>query len=993
MCIHSTHFCTYESLHIPFNFCILEFLGLNQTKLDSVQSSKAAEVVPQASDEAIHYNNASGVVIASSVGLLAVYAVVRDLMKPWPHWSEIRGGQSPSLMTMHVNDRQEGVEPQMDSQFMDYNEYMYFHDGCEGIEPQMESKPISEPNDVETEQHLTFMDAHPGYKTTVDSFVDPIRTAALNTDATLDQFFSRPLKIASYEWQAAAPAGGLLYDRINPWSLYFENPRVINRISNYKLMSAKLHVKFTINGNAFHYGRVICSYNPLPAFDTMTVDRAFLDVDVVAASQRPHIYIDPTNSQGGEMCLPFFTPRNLLDITSMDWREMGELVIHSIQGLKHANGATDTVTINVFAWAEDVQFAIPTQTEPGAIAPQAETGGIGDEYGKKPVSRIAGAVANMASYLVNAPWIGPFARATEIGANAVGTIATIFGYSSPACIELSHFRPVTVANYSVANMPSDAMKTTVDAKQELSIDPRTVGLSNVDELDINYIASHESWFASFPWTLGTSTEEMLFNAVVDPGVHQNFNNEIHLTATAFAAAPFKYWRGTLRYRFQVVCSKYHKGRLKIVYDPSGNPSGTAEYNTAYTTVVDISDTSDFSIDVGWGQREPYRESWGVNAPNSVMFDLSPLTYTSPAASVGNGTLAVYVVNELTVPNSTVNNDIEINVFVSACEDFEVASPDLGLIPQLRFFPPFVDPSTTSPGCSTHTRKTRMIAPQAEEGGMSEEKLKNDSEPQHTTSKVTMANKVPSTGDPTNLIYFGEKVKSMRQLAKRYSMHRVLPGDSGAGNGATRVGFTGSAFPVQVGFNGDVPVNRVNFSVVGGVYLYGFTTFLNYLSSAYGGWRGSIRHLLDTTDYQTGSGGNFLNVQMTRNPDGRSHRWLEGVERDVNTWIPQGLGPEVNSLTSVPPWDGTVMQNTNVNPICQAEYPYQKPYRFAPAKRLSLPSEVDEFDTGYEVYLHGVGSTGWNRSFMYTHVGAGEDFTCFFYLGPPILYLEDSAPEI
>eukprot|EP00487_Bulimina_marginata_P008967 TRINITY_DN32_c0_g1_i7.p1 TRINITY_DN32_c0_g1~~TRINITY_DN32_c0_g1_i7.p1 ORF type:complete len:110 (+),score=0.74 TRINITY_DN32_c0_g1_i7:163-492(+) len=89
-------------------------------------------------------------------------------------------------------------------------------------------------------------------------------------------------------------------------------------------------------------------------------------------TQRPHIMLDPTNSQGGEMVLPFFWNKNLLDIPGEDWNLMGSLKISTLQGLKHALGATDTVTINVFAWAESVRFAIPTQTEPGAIAPQAD---------------------------------------------------------------------------------------------------------------------------------------------------------------------------------------------------------------------------------------------------------------------------------------------------------------------------------------------------------------------------------------------------------------------------------------------------------------------------------------------------------------------------------------------------------------------------------------------------------------------------------------------
>jgi hypothetical protein len=94
--------------------------------------------------------------------------------------------------------------------------------------------------------------------------------------------------------------------------------------------------------------------------------------DIIAASQRMHVWIDPTKSQGGTLCLPYVFYKNGLSIPEQDWRSMGELDIASVTTLEHANGGTDSVTISVFAWAEDVSLSIPTVSEPGALAPQAD---------------------------------------------------------------------------------------------------------------------------------------------------------------------------------------------------------------------------------------------------------------------------------------------------------------------------------------------------------------------------------------------------------------------------------------------------------------------------------------------------------------------------------------------------------------------------------------------------------------------------------------------
>jgi hypothetical protein len=426
----------------------------------------------------------------------------------------------------------------------------------------------------------------------------------------------------------------------------------------------------------------------------------------------------------------------------------------------------------------------------------------------------------------------------------------------------------------------------------------------------------------------------------------------------------------MRYRFQVVCSKYHKGRLKIVYDPTGNPSGTAEYNTAYTAIVDISDTSDFSIDVGWGQREPYRESWAPNATNAVMFNTTALTTVTPTAAVGNGTLAVYVVNELTVPNSTINNDIEINVFVSALEDFEVASPDYNFLESLRV-----------------TQAGLVTSPQAAEGGMNEESMKEDSAPVLEQSITKMANSIPLSTDPTNLVYFGERIKSMRQLLKRFCRHKYLPGDAG---GAKTIKYTSQAFPYYPGYTSSTPINWTVFALTGGSYAYGYMTFMNYLTSAYGGWRGGIRKMIDMSNVVMSTGAN-ASVYITRAPDGTALNWVQGTVDTANTWIPAGYKNTMDNAAGQSTMDGTVTQALSVNPQIAFEIPYARPYRFSPAKRHSVQSSVDPFDTGFEFYTFSNLGVN-NRLQPLEHVAGAEDYTCFFYLGPPIFYLETTIPD-
>lgn len=821
-------------------------------------------------------------------------------------------------------------------------------------------KPHSEEiqsEEVVTEQNVTFTDSNAGHIVDFSQYDDPLRSQPLNTDATLDNFFSRPIKIAQFE----LPIGSFFFQKIDPWSLYFNNERVINRIANYKLMRADLHVKIILNGNSFHYGRMIVAYNPLRLQDQLTTNRAFFNVDVVAASQRPHIFLNPTVSEGGEMKLPFFYYKNLLDVVTGEWNQLGELDFHTINPVKHANGAADPVTVTTFAWAENVRFSIPTSVNPSSIVPQA------DEYGQKPVSRVAGAVAKMAGWLTKVPVISPFARATEIGATAAGAIATLFGYSSPVMTEYSQYRPVPKTNMANTNLDNDAAKLTVDIKQELSIDPRTVGLPPEDQMNVSCIAQKESFIQSFPWEVETPPETLLFQMVVDPAVHREFNGERHFTAPAFAVMPFKYWRGGMTFRFMVISSGYHKGRLKIVYDPEAGPE-SAEYNTAYTTIVDISEETDFSIDVGWGQATTWREHAGLNGYQYVQNGVTA-PYTSSNVSFGNGTISVYVVNSLTVPNSTINNDIFVNCFVKMMDDFEVCVPTQDYFSKLRI-------SAPAPV------EQAMVEPHAD-GEM------NKVEPTKDSSIVQMGNFI-NPSDVSALFHFGEAIGSFRQILKRYAPYELLkPPPSSAILPYTSLYYR-PMYPLTPGYTSSpTSAGYPTGELAAGSYTFVWMTPMKYLSLAYAGMRGGTRYMVDFTPFTlTQSSTNYkgtLSGLVTRNKGSLPTATEHSVAPYETGQIPSD---EMNQTPDT--YDGCTIFSGVVNNVTSFELPYYSKYRFVPAKRLDVPlSSADVFSDSWTIQLKAYATSRGQRAAMYT--AAAEDFSLFWYLGPPIFYVENIYP--
>lgn len=815
---------------------------------------------------------------------------------------------------------------------------------------------------------MTFSDQTPQWDYTVDSMPDPTFNIADTDDADLGNFFSRPLKIQSYSWGT----GTNLFETFNPWQDFFENPRVLNRITNFNLLRCKLKVRIMLNGNGFHYGRAIASYTPLHTRDDFTKDRSFFIEDVVAASQRPHVYLDPTTSQGGTLTLPFFWYENALNIPDQSWRNMGEIIIHGMQNLKHANGASDQVIVSIFAWAEEVSLSIPTADEPGALSPQLGeifTPQVKDEYGTGPISRPAGIIAKAAGALSHIPGIGVYARATQMAASAVSGVASMFGYSRP--IELADivpYKPTLLGNMANTNVPDTSQKLTLDVKQEITVDPRVMGLGSTDEMTIKSIAQRESFLTQFGWNVSDSTETLLWNTEVSPVLWSELAgdpvDEIHMPACCFAALPFSKWRGTMKFRFQVVASSFHKGRLKIVYDPS-YPL-TNEYNTNYTYIIDLAKERDFTVAVGWGHEKSmlnHRRPGADGVPyRTTIFG------TGPGTSA-NGILSVYVVNDLTVPNSTANNDIEVNVFVSAGEDFEVFDPDSDNIEDLVWFQP---------------QMNEVFDPQMAENATQPDAdlTKREDEPMKEEASHSLASPL-SDQDHTSCVYYGDPVTSFRQCLKRYNLHSVISPE-GELLTPTLLNIRNSNFPFYRGYAPGA-VHETN-SQVG--YNYCKMTLLNYITPAFTARRGNLRWKYFRTG-GTATEPSIMAVVRDASSDG-------GYNIRETTLLTQTTGSmyqrcRQHELLFPHMWDGGVVTSTEQNPVVEAEIPYYSNARFSPAKQADMTSSSGSFRQYH--WLSTIWKAGADdTAIIYNYVSVGEDFNLAFFTGAPVAWRVSQESE-
>lgn len=512
------------------------------------------------------------------------------------------------------------------------------------------------------QQQIVFHDANLSQRITYGDLSDDTFHNDTESTALLASFLNRPVKISSFTWDLnnisfTTPA-------INPWTLYFNHPAISSKLKNFSRLQAKLHLKFIVNATPFYYGSLRAVYQPFADARSTQVQ----DNDKVPLSQLPGLYLEPQNMSTAEMELPFtWTGTWLNTRKKSDFDGLGTLSYVQYAKLRSANGVGSAgITVAVFAWASDVELAGPTY---GSVLQSTE---YEEEDGV--VSGPATAIANVADKLTNVPFIGDAAMATSIGARAVSGIAKLFGYSNPPVIEdVKPFVQKTFHAFANVETRFPADKLCVDPKNEVTISSKVAGITEEDPLAFKNLFSKESWIQGTLYANSQAEETLIWSCLVHPAyaIPQSAGGGAYITTTpvGYISPMFRLWRGSLIYKFRIIKSQYHKGRLTITWDPNKDITGDIDSDsTCFTRIVDLELEDEIEIEIPYRGTTPYLEVPGLATDFS---NGSTPTYTYNDV-YHNGCLTVRVQNLLTGP--AVTPELDILVYQRAGDDFMYAVP-------------------------------------------------------------------------------------------------------------------------------------------------------------------------------------------------------------------------------------------------------------------------------------------------------------------------------
>ena len=133
-----------------------------------------------------------------------------------------------------------------------------------------------------------------------------------------------------------------------------------------------------------------------------------------------------------------------------------------------------------------------------------------------------------------------------------------------------------------------------------------------------------------------------------------------------ATRMFRLWRGSIIYRFKIIKTKYHKGRIRLTWDPEKDNSLLADTETTcFTQLIDLDDTDEFEFEV------PYKAKQNFLDTSSV--DPSWIGSHASYPTAVNGYINLRVQNILSSPIGTAA--IQILVFQRPGSDFQFAQPN------------------------------------------------------------------------------------------------------------------------------------------------------------------------------------------------------------------------------------------------------------------------------------------------------------------------------
>jgi len=477
-------------------------------------------------------------------------------------------------------------------------------------------------------------------------------------ELTIKNFLSRPVILVKGKFQSTDTVSTAIFN-IGDWPMTILNlvPMWKEKLKGYYGFRATLVLRLVANPNPFQQGRYMLSHVPTcgSAVNTDTWVNAHIST-LTQRSQLPHVEFDLQCDTEAILKVPFVSAYNFFPLNTGVFLDH---VLNSIRIFPYEPFSTGTGT-NFCTWTlyshmEDIELigaAIPQSGKSEFEQVRGKIGPIGLGLRKaKAVAQALSPVPLLSSYIAPVSW------AIDIASN----VASVFGWSKPMIVS-PHKRVVRDIVPFLGNVDGADCSKSLGYYSNNHIEQiRGFSGTDLDEMDFSHFLSIFTYVSTVTWSDSSIQSALLFGKALNPSLMFLVGPSIGSALTTINHSPvsflskyFNLYRGSFKFRFKLIKTKFHSGRIEICYNPwdiDGNEApNVAENPWVMKHIVDIRTTTDFIVEFPFVNKNNY------------------LNTASPY-----GTMAVYVIEGLTAP-STCSNSIKIIVEVACCPDFEFAHP-------------------------------------------------------------------------------------------------------------------------------------------------------------------------------------------------------------------------------------------------------------------------------------------------------------------------------
>lgn len=549
---------------------------------------------------------------------------------------------------------------------------------------------------------------------------------------SIKSFLQRPIRLSTFSWTTSATAATSLYTASLPADL-IATPVIKEKLAGFLGLRANVKVRVQVNAQRFQQGRLILCYFPMETqFAVIQPGRADNTFSkLVGVTQLPHVDLDISSDTEMTLEIPFTMPVSFYDL-HQGTPDFGKFNLIVYSPLISPTG-TPTVDTTVWAYLDDITLFWPSATTGDLFAaphsvtlgkrkklPMTPPEGEIRASSPGPVERVTNVIGKSLGTMPAIPILSDFVAPLTWVNNIVNGVASVFGWSKPTYDKGATFTSlVTASRMANADTHDMSQKLAVFVNNSVGVLPGFAG-TNKDELDIRAVACRRAYLDNASWSTSQLVGAVVYGVSIQPDLFgTNISDTLfYPTPAAYCASMFSYWRGSVDFVFKFVKTDFHSGRLMFVFNPGGNIADWARTNYCYREIIDLRESSEFTVRVPFANYRPY-----LNANEST------------------GSAILYVLNPL-VATGTVSNSIQLIVEVGFGPDVEFAIPRFRGQIRLSAPPPpgFAEPHI---GDLSNTTDSDLLA---------------------------MDGSSPSQQVQTSTFCIGEKLTSFRQLIKRFARY-------------------------------------------------------------------------------------------------------------------------------------------------------------------------------------------------------------------------------